>query len=254
MRAIRRAFRPYLYGYITEVYPGSVGSFPPAKRYALGRFSHEMTACADQPSGVRTVCWMSDDGAGTILAYFVSDRRGHLSSGELFAARATQEEIAPAAAAAEVSSSQSPASDAAATSAAPPAPAAADTSFTLEWISLGRAAESDLIPHLRNTSFSDLFDTADPIVPPAASASFVPEGAPAAAAAAGTCPPGFRSINAYGVGQECLRVKEGKELLASRFETRRYAAYLGATSEFNKVRTTMCMNRFIKNARKWYAA
>merc|ERR1712226_460871 len=47
-------------------------------------------------------------------------------------------------------------------------------------------------------------------------------------------PAGFKSINAGGVGHECLKVKAGKEKLASRLETRRYAAMLGCTAEFSR--------------------
>ena len=35
-------------------------------------------------------------------------------------------------------------------------------------------------------------------------------------------------------GAECLRLKPGMEQIASRFETRRYLAYLGGTTEFTK--------------------
>ncbi|WNG32419.1 DUF839 domain-containing protein [Archangium violaceum] len=55
-------------------------------------------------------------------------------------------------------------------------------------------------------------------------------------AADGTCPSaasGFRAINTE-TGRECLRLKPGQELAASRLESRRYAAYVGATTEFRK--------------------
>ena len=35
-------------------------------------------------------------------------------------------------------------------------------------------------------------------------------------------------------GAECLRLRPGMEQIASRFETRRYLAYLGGTTEFTK--------------------
>jgi hypothetical protein len=47
------------------------------------------------------------------------------------------------------------------------------------------------------------------------------------------CPDGFTSIHTN--AQECLKVKAGMELIASRLETRRYAAMLGATVEWNKM-------------------
>ncbi|KFA86875.1 alkaline phosphatase PhoX [Archangium violaceum] len=52
----------------------------------------------------------------------------------------------------------------------------------------------------------------------------------------GTCPSaaeGFRAINTE-TGRECLRLKPGQELAASRLESRRYAAYVGGTTEFRK--------------------
>ncbi|MDY6815578.1 MAG: DUF839 domain-containing protein [Pseudomonadota bacterium] len=88
----------------------------------------------------------------------------------------------------------------------------------IEWINLGHASDSDIQPLLSGDdklTFADLFDVADP-------------------AADGTCSDGFTSINANGVGEECLKLKPGMETAASRLETRRYAAYLGATMEFRK--------------------
>jgi uncharacterized protein len=52
----------------------------------------------------------------------------------------------------------------------------------------------------------------------------------------GTCPragEGFRAINTE-TGRECLRLEPGQELAASRLESRRYAAYVGGTTEFRK--------------------
>ncbi|WOE69395.1 PhoX family protein [Hydrogenimonas thermophila] len=50
----------------------------------------------------------------------------------------------------------------------------------------------------------------------------------------GSCPTGFTSINTT-TGHECLKVKSGKEKEAAFLESRRYAAMLGATSEFRKM-------------------
>ncbi|WP_373501255.1 PhoX family phosphatase [Desulfococcus sp.] len=85
----------------------------------------------------------------------------------------------------------------------------------LEWISLGHAAQNDIKAAIdAKTVFSDLFETAD-------------------ANEDGSCPVGFTSVNTTD-GLECLRVKEGMDILASRLETRRYAALMGATTEFRK--------------------
>ena len=53
----------------------------------------------------------------------------------------------------------------------------------------------------------------------------------------GACPEGFTSVY---IGHakpraECLRVQPGKEVLASRLETRRFAAMRGATTEWHKM-------------------
>ncbi len=92
-------------------------------------------------------------------------------------------------------------------------------SADIEWISLGHATQTDVQTLIDNrTSFSDIFTTAEPN-------------------ADNTCPDGFTPINTNsddGVGQECLQLQTGMELAASRLETRRYAAMLGATTEFRK--------------------
>lgn len=86
----------------------------------------------------------------------------------------------------------------------------------LEWVDLGHgddAAVAALIA--RGTKFSDIFGTAE-------------------FNADGSCPEGFLPSNAAG-GAECLKVRPGMELAASRLETRRYASMLGATTEFRKM-------------------
>jgi secreted PhoX family phosphatase len=49
----------------------------------------------------------------------------------------------------------------------------------------------------------------------------------------GSCPAGYGDINTS-AGHECLMIKPGMEKVASRLETRRYAALMGATTEFRK--------------------
>eukprot|EP00892_Ulva_mutabilis_P001300 jgi/Ulvmu1/11170/UM072_0006.1 len=88
--------------------------------------------------------------------------------------------------------------------------------FVVEWIQVGEeACTKDFLPYARSTRFYDLFDTAP-------------------TADDGSCPEGFTSINAQPGGQECLSIKPGMELLASRFEYRRVAAMKGCTTEFTK--------------------
>jgi secreted PhoX family phosphatase len=86
----------------------------------------------------------------------------------------------------------------------------------LEWINLGHAT-NDQIGKLvaAPTTFDQLFDTAKP-------------------GWAGGCPAGFKSINAE-FRHECLALRPGMEVAASRLETGRYAAYMGASTEFRKL-------------------
>lgn len=87
--------------------------------------------------------------------------------------------------------------------------------YSLSWVNLGHASdlEVDSFVKSRRTMFTDLFETAEP--------------------ADATCPAGFTSIYST-TGHECLKLKPGMELPASRLETRRYAAYKGATTELEK--------------------
>ena len=92
-------------------------------------------------------------------------------------------------------------------------------SADIEWISLGHATQAEIKGLIDSRIvFGDIFDTSPPN-------------------ADNTCPAGFTSINTNnddGVGHECLQVKIGMEKAASRLETRRYAAIMGATTEFRK--------------------
>jgi uncharacterized protein len=82
--------------------------------------------------------------------------------------------------------------------------ATAGGTFDIEWISLGHAKASDVLAAIDKTKFTDLFDTEE----------VVDNGCPTA---------GFTLINAGEYGAQCLKVKKGKDMLASRLETRRYA-------------------------------
>lgn len=86
----------------------------------------------------------------------------------------------------------------------------------IEWIDLGHADDASVQAAIEaGTTFADLFDVQD-------------------VAADGSCAAGFHGSNAEGRA-ECLAVKPGMEMLASRLETRRYASMLGATTEFRKM-------------------
>jgi secreted PhoX family phosphatase len=95
-----------------------------------------------------------------------------------------------------------------------------DGAMTVGWVPMGHSADADLAPLLaQGLRFSDLFDAASP--------------------QDGTCPDGFRLVDHH-YGEECLRLAAPSErvpnpaMAASRFEKRRYAAYLGATTELEK--------------------
>ena len=97
----------------------------------------------------------------------------------------------------------------------------AGASWRVDWIDLGHATEEEIEAAARNgTQFTDMFAI---------------ENLGSNNGTRQDCGPRFKSINAGAAGQECLRVKPGKEKLASRLETRRYASLLGATSEFAKL-------------------
>ncbi|MBK1723343.1 PhoX family protein [Thiocystis violacea] len=88
----------------------------------------------------------------------------------------------------------------------------------LEWINLGHATNDEIRAAIaRKTTFGGMFDKADPLD-----------------AAAGICPEGYTSTNTYDEGLLCTRLVPGMEKIASRLETRLYAAHKGATTEFRK--------------------
>jgi uncharacterized protein len=77
--------------------------------------------------------------------------------------------------------------------------------FDIKWIQVGEEACTDEIRAKANsTTFYDLFDAADPKKD-------------------GTCPEGYKSINAGHDkgGRECLSLKKGMQKYAARFEFRR---------------------------------
>jgi uncharacterized protein len=97
---------------------------------------------------------------------------------------------------------------------------------TLNWIKLGSATDAEITSLANSVKFSDLFETA-PVVKNA-------DGSYQAA------PTGFKQIIAGHVSGnvENLKLKSGMEKAAAFLETRRYAAYVGATSEFEKFEGT----------------
>ncbi len=88
--------------------------------------------------------------------------------------------------------------------------------FSLSWINLGYTTDEKVRTAVASMpKFSTFFEIAK-----------VDENS--------NCPIGFKSINTSAY-HECLKLKDGvDEVVVSRVETRRYAAYMGATTEFRK--------------------
>ena len=173
---------PYDYGWMVEVSVRDYADVSLARRYALGRFSHEVGLVMPDRRSV----YLTDDDTNTALYRFVADRPEALASGTLYAARWHQTEASKGGVA------------------------------RLDWISLGHADEGTIAAALkRKIRFDDLFERKPPRQD-------------------GVCPADFGSVNTR-FGHECLRLKPGMETLASRLETRRFAALRGATTEFRKM-------------------
>ena len=181
MDGFREVFKPYRYGYITEVSVEDDGSASGVKHYAMGRFSHELGYV--MPDG--KTAYLTDDGTNVGFYRFVADAEGELDAGTLYAMKWNQTS------------------------------AENGGSADIEWIDLGHADSAAIKAIIdENLTFSDIFDKTEQ-------------------AEDGSCGEGFTGSVANGV-RECLKVKPGMELAASRLETRRYAAIMGATTEIRK--------------------
>jgi secreted PhoX family phosphatase len=89
---------------------------------------------------------------------------------------------------------------------------------TLTWVKLGHATDAEVKAIIdAGTVFTDIFDITTPALTPTWAAD------------------GYKAIRAGQSSTEYLRLKAGKEQAAAFLESRRYAAYLGATTEFNKM-------------------
>jgi secreted PhoX family phosphatase len=101
---------PYDYGFLVELMPDTSGeSFGSIveKRYAMGRFAHEMGAFAADKKTV----YNGDDGAAGVFFKFVAAEAGNLSAGTLYAAAVTQN---------------------------------TDGSLSIKWIELGKGKDEDI--------------------------------------------------------------------------------------------------------------
>jgi secreted PhoX family phosphatase len=107
------ATNPYDYGYIVEI-TDPTGTPTPVKHYTMGRYSHENAVVMPD----QRTAYLSDDGTDVVFFKFVADEAGDLSSGTLYAAKATQQ--------------GDPGSD------------AATTGFDIEWIELAHASDDEI--------------------------------------------------------------------------------------------------------------
>ncbi len=141
--------------------------------------------------------YLSDDGTNVGLFMFVADTAEDLSAGTLYAAKWVQ-----------TSSDGSSMGQA-----------------VIKWIDMGHATDADIKTIVAaKPAFSDIFATEAP-------------------QADGSCATaGFKNVNTE-AGNECLQLQDvngdtavdaADEAIAARLETRRLAAYLGATTEFRK--------------------
>jgi len=92
--------------------------------------------------------------------------------------------------------------------------------FRVSWIKLGRANDLEIQRLADRLRFDDIFDYLD--------------GDVQAYPQRQGCPPGYTSINVVS-DHECLKLRPGMRKAASRLEARRYAAMMGATTEFSKL-------------------
>ncbi len=171
------------YGWPTEIALADDGSATAKKRYALGRFSHELSYVLPDE---RTV-YQSDDGTATGFYLFVADAPRDLSAGTLYAATYTS---------------------------------TGETTLGVSWVSMGHATDAQVKALIdAKVPFSSIFERRTP--------------------KDGACDEGFRFVH-HSYGQECLKLAAPSKdvpdpaLAASRLETRRYAALLGASTELEK--------------------
>jgi len=188
--------RPYNYGYVTESTVDQAGVATTVKHYASGRWARELIKMMPDS---RTY-YSGDDGKSTNLFMGIADVAGDLSAITLYAAKVTQ---------------TSPAND--------PYGAA-----TLSWIPMGHATDAYIKGLIDGgITFNQIFDAyADPL----------PLGVTAPALTAAGYVPVFNYYRNVSKGKlEYLRLKQGMATAAAFLESHRYAAYLGATSEFTKM-------------------
>ena len=213
LAAIKAAWTPYMHRWVNEVSIDdsssiSTPTITATKHYSMGRYSIELPYCiGDFPQ----VCYITDDSNTGVAAMFVPDKANDLSAGTLYAMKVTQ------------TSTKS----------------VGGGMFDVEWVDLGHANDTE-IKTLATTKqdygdgitryiqFTDMFEIGTKTAGASGDYDF-------------TCASGFKATVVSG-GAMCLKLKAnipGKipdmAKAASRFETRIYAAYAGASSQWRKL-------------------
>jgi len=188
-------FSPYNYGYIVEVSLDKEGESSVAKHYVTGKYTPELALVMPD----HKTFYMSDDGDGKGLYKFVSDMRidafNQNWQGSLYIAKVKQLDDKEAG------------------------------SFEISWIKLAEGSDKQIKNLIaKKIKISDIFELT----------KIENE----------VCEAGFKNI--YEDKQSyCLRLKKAKEsevfkddkelkMAAGFLESRKYGAYLGGTTEFNK--------------------
>ncbi len=186
---------PYAYGFPVEVSIDNQGLSNIKKRYAMGRISLELPLVMPDKKTV----YLSDDAKDGVRMMFIADKPKDLSSGTLYAAKWLQ------------NSGQN------------------GGTADLKWIRLGHSQEKEIKKLIdQRIVYSDIFESLSPETPAENQSSFRPI----------FVAQGFTDKSYKPVGEpkkNYIKVKPGMEKAAAFLETRRYAAYLGATTEFTKM-------------------
>jgi len=195
------AFNPYWYGHVAEakVDPRTLKTST-TKWLTLARAPWETAIVLPDNKTV----YLTEDGTNNGFYKFVADRASDLSAGTLYGAKFTQTN------------------------------AVGGGAFDVTWIEMAHATQAELLILLKNgpasgtvnqykngLSFFDIFEWA------------AATGSPST-----TCPEGFKYVLTKSTTGECLKFKVGMEKAAAFFETRRYIAYLGGTTELRKAEHT----------------
>jgi len=225
--------RPYDYGYVTEATVDEDGTAVAVKHYATGRWAREVIQIMPDSK----TYYSGDDGKSTLLLMGLADRPGDLSAVTLYASKFTQ---------------TSPVSPIANTAPGEPgAVAGAELGAgMLSWIKLGHATDAEIKSYIdAGLKATDIFDitleTAPGVLPVyvdgvVGTGPIDPATGNNTVTASDMADAGYKRVFDYYHRHtkdkaEWLRLRPGMGQAAAFLETRRYAALLGATSEWTKM-------------------